>query len=155
MEWHPRLGYTWWMSVLAFASINSLNRWAISGAQRLQNCHSPLRRYLWYVSICWPDQEGAHFHTGWVVLSGKTHIKDPLSNFRHVFSGSSHSSNDVRLNSSFDKTFLLEYLWYITISTQRPLSKSSTHTLGGKVSTMSWITSGIPCERLKLLVHLD
>lgn len=32
--------------------------------------------------------------TGCVVLSGKTHIKDPLANFRNIFSGSSHSSND-------------------------------------------------------------
>ena len=103
MEWHLRLGYTWWMSVLASVSINPLNRWAISGAQRLQNRHTPLRRYLWYVWICWPDQWRLIFQTGWVVLSGKTHIKDPLANFRNVFSGSSHSSNDVRLNSSFDK----------------------------------------------------
>ncbi|KAJ7439224.1 amino acid transporter [Mycena latifolia] len=32
--------------------------------------------------------------TGWVVLSGKTHIQDPHVNFRDAFSGSSHSSND-------------------------------------------------------------
>ncbi|KAF9010789.1 amino acid transporter [Cyathus striatus] len=32
--------------------------------------------------------------TGWVVLSGKTHIADPHANFRNAFSGSSHSSND-------------------------------------------------------------
>lgn len=32
--------------------------------------------------------------TGCVVLSGKMHIKDPLANFRNIFSGSSHSSND-------------------------------------------------------------
>ncbi|KAJ7780837.1 amino acid transporter [Mycena maculata] len=32
--------------------------------------------------------------TGWVVLSGKTHIKDPHLNFRDAFAGSSHKSND-------------------------------------------------------------
>ncbi|KAJ7913549.1 amino acid transporter [Mycena leptocephala] len=32
--------------------------------------------------------------TGWVVLSGKTHIQDPHVNFRDAFAGSSHSSND-------------------------------------------------------------
>ncbi|KAH8082805.1 amino acid transporter [Cristinia sonorae] len=32
--------------------------------------------------------------TGWVVLSGKTHIEDPHKNFRNAFAGSSHSSND-------------------------------------------------------------
>ncbi|OBZ67639.1 High-affinity methionine permease [Grifola frondosa] len=32
--------------------------------------------------------------TGWVVLSGHTHIKDPHVNFRNAFAGSSHSSND-------------------------------------------------------------
>ncbi|KAJ7022581.1 amino acid transporter [Mycena alexandri] len=31
---------------------------------------------------------------GWIVLSGKTHIQDPHLNFRNVFAGSSHSSND-------------------------------------------------------------
>ncbi|KAI0063748.1 high affinity methionine permease [Artomyces pyxidatus] len=32
--------------------------------------------------------------TGWVVLSGKTRIKDPHANFRDAFAGSSRSSND-------------------------------------------------------------
>ncbi|THH09135.1 hypothetical protein EW146_g8776 [Bondarzewia mesenterica] len=32
--------------------------------------------------------------TGWVVLSGRTHIEDPHANFRNAFEGSSHSSND-------------------------------------------------------------
>ncbi|RPD60338.1 hypothetical protein L226DRAFT_469430, partial [Lentinus tigrinus ALCF2SS1-7] len=32
--------------------------------------------------------------TGWVVLSGRTHIKDPHVNFRNAFAGSSHSGND-------------------------------------------------------------
>ncbi|KII87999.1 hypothetical protein PLICRDRAFT_30477 [Plicaturopsis crispa FD-325 SS-3] len=32
--------------------------------------------------------------TGWVVLSGKTHIQDPHANFRNAFAGSSQSSND-------------------------------------------------------------
>ncbi|KAF9052140.1 amino acid transporter [Panaeolus papilionaceus] len=32
--------------------------------------------------------------SGWVVLSGKTHIKDPHANFRNAFAGSSHSGND-------------------------------------------------------------
>ncbi|KZT38210.1 amino acid transporter [Sistotremastrum suecicum HHB10207 ss-3] len=32
--------------------------------------------------------------TGWVVLSGKTHIADPHANFRHAFAGSSHKPND-------------------------------------------------------------
>ncbi|KAF8899487.1 amino acid transporter [Gymnopilus junonius] len=32
--------------------------------------------------------------TGWVVLSGKTHIKNPHINFLNAFAGSSHSSND-------------------------------------------------------------
>ncbi|KII96168.1 hypothetical protein PLICRDRAFT_240172 [Plicaturopsis crispa FD-325 SS-3] len=32
--------------------------------------------------------------TGWVVLSGKTHIQDPHANFINAFAGSSHSSND-------------------------------------------------------------
>ncbi|KAF7976675.1 hypothetical protein HWV62_6027 [Athelia sp. TMB] len=32
--------------------------------------------------------------TGWVVLSGKTHVVDPHANFRNAFAGSSHSSND-------------------------------------------------------------
>ncbi|KAI0365763.1 amino acid transporter [Pilatotrama ljubarskyi] len=32
--------------------------------------------------------------TGWVVLSGHTHIADPHANFRNAFSGSSHSAND-------------------------------------------------------------
>ncbi|KAI0287365.1 amino acid transporter [Russula brevipes] len=31
---------------------------------------------------------------GWVVLSGKTRVKDPHVNFRHAFAGSSHSGND-------------------------------------------------------------
>ncbi|EPS98296.1 hypothetical protein FOMPIDRAFT_1017844 [Fomitopsis schrenkii] len=29
---------------------------------------------------------------GWVVLSGRTHVKDPYANFRNAFEGSSHSS---------------------------------------------------------------
>ena len=33
--------------------------------------------------------------TGWVVLSGKTHIANPQSNFTNAFAGSSHSSGDV------------------------------------------------------------
>ena len=33
--------------------------------------------------------------TGWVVLSGNTHIADPEANFRNAFAGSSHSSGDV------------------------------------------------------------
>ncbi|KAH9980758.1 high affinity methionine permease [Russula compacta] len=32
--------------------------------------------------------------TGWVVLSGKTRIKNPHLNFHHAFAGSSNSSND-------------------------------------------------------------
>ncbi|KAJ7755092.1 high affinity methionine permease [Mycena olivaceomarginata] len=32
--------------------------------------------------------------TGWVVLSGKTHIQDPHANFRNAFAGSSQSGND-------------------------------------------------------------
>ncbi|TFY82886.1 hypothetical protein EWM64_g1123 [Hericium alpestre] len=32
--------------------------------------------------------------TGWVVLGGGTHIKDPHANFRDGFAGSSHSSNN-------------------------------------------------------------
>ncbi|KAG2361224.1 high affinity methionine permease [Suillus spraguei] len=32
--------------------------------------------------------------TGWVVLSGKTHVTDPYYNFRNAFVGSSTSSND-------------------------------------------------------------
>ncbi|PPR00317.1 hypothetical protein CVT24_004604 [Panaeolus cyanescens] len=32
--------------------------------------------------------------SGWVVLSGKTHIKDPHLNFKDAFAGSSHSGND-------------------------------------------------------------
>ncbi|KAG2038279.1 amino acid transporter [Suillus americanus] len=32
--------------------------------------------------------------TGWVVLSGKTHVADPYYNFRNAFAGSSTSSND-------------------------------------------------------------
>ncbi|KZS96537.1 high affinity methionine permease [Sistotremastrum niveocremeum HHB9708] len=32
--------------------------------------------------------------TGFVVLSGKTHIKDPHANFRDAFAGSSHKPND-------------------------------------------------------------
>ncbi|KIJ93551.1 hypothetical protein K443DRAFT_135026 [Laccaria amethystina LaAM-08-1] len=32
--------------------------------------------------------------SGWVVLSGKTHIKDPYTNFHDAFSGSSRSGND-------------------------------------------------------------
>ncbi|KAI0685067.1 amino acid transporter [Cerioporus squamosus] len=32
--------------------------------------------------------------TGWVVLSGRTHIQDPHANFRDAFAGSSNSSND-------------------------------------------------------------
>ena len=33
--------------------------------------------------------------TGWVVLSGKTHITDPQANFRNAFAGSSKSGGDV------------------------------------------------------------
>ena len=33
--------------------------------------------------------------TGWVVLSGRTTVKDPHVNFRNAFEGSSHSGNDV------------------------------------------------------------
>jgi L-type amino acid transporter 9 len=33
--------------------------------------------------------------TGWVVLSGKTHIANPQANFANAFAGSSHSSGDV------------------------------------------------------------
>ncbi|KAJ8508655.1 hypothetical protein ONZ45_g9104 [Pleurotus djamor] len=32
--------------------------------------------------------------TGWVVLSGRTHIQNPHANFHNAFAGSSHSSND-------------------------------------------------------------
>ena len=32
---------------------------------------------------------------GWVVLSGKTRVKDPHVNFRHAFAGSSTSGNGV------------------------------------------------------------
>ena len=32
---------------------------------------------------------------GWIVLAGKIRIKNPHMNFRHVFAGSSNSSNDV------------------------------------------------------------
>ncbi|OJA09985.1 hypothetical protein AZE42_12695, partial [Rhizopogon vesiculosus] len=32
--------------------------------------------------------------SGWVVLSGKTHVTDPYVNFRNAFAGSSTSSND-------------------------------------------------------------
>jgi len=32
--------------------------------------------------------------TSWVVLSGKTRVKDPHANFRHAFAGSSTSGND-------------------------------------------------------------
>ncbi|KAF8156097.1 amino acid transporter [Crassisporium funariophilum] len=32
--------------------------------------------------------------TGWLVLSGKTHIQNPHANFHNAFAGSSHSSND-------------------------------------------------------------
>jgi L-type amino acid transporter 9 len=32
--------------------------------------------------------------TGWVVLSGKTHIANPQANFANAFAGSSHSSGD-------------------------------------------------------------
>jgi hypothetical protein len=32
---------------------------------------------------------------GWIVLAGKTRIKDPHLNFRYMFAGSSKSSNDV------------------------------------------------------------
>ncbi|KAF8469286.1 amino acid transporter [Russula ochroleuca] len=32
--------------------------------------------------------------TGWIVLSGKTQVKDPHVNFRHAFAGSSHSGHD-------------------------------------------------------------
>ena len=35
------------------------------------------------------------FPSGWVVLSGKTHIVDPHAGFRNAFAGSSRSSNDV------------------------------------------------------------
>ena len=35
---------------------------------------------------------------GWVVLSGKTRVKDPHVNFRHAFAGSSTSANDVRIS---------------------------------------------------------
>lgn len=33
--------------------------------------------------------------TGWVVLSGKTHISNPEANFANAFVGSSHSGGDV------------------------------------------------------------
>lgn len=33
--------------------------------------------------------------TGWVVLSGKTSVKNPHQNFYNAFAGSSHSGNDV------------------------------------------------------------
>jgi hypothetical protein len=33
--------------------------------------------------------------TGWVVLSGKTHITNPQANFTNAFAGSSRSSGDV------------------------------------------------------------
>ena len=32
---------------------------------------------------------------GWIVLSGKTRVKDPHVNFRHAFAGSSTSAHDV------------------------------------------------------------
>lgn len=32
--------------------------------------------------------------TGWIVLSGKTRVKDPHVNFRHAFAGSSNSAHD-------------------------------------------------------------
>ena len=33
--------------------------------------------------------------SGWVVLSGKTSVKDSHANFRDIFAGSSHSGNNV------------------------------------------------------------
>ncbi|KAG9221546.1 hypothetical protein CCMSSC00406_0009369 [Pleurotus cornucopiae] len=33
-------------------------------------------------------------YSGWVVLSGRTHIQNPHANFHDAFAGSSHSSND-------------------------------------------------------------
>jgi L-type amino acid transporter 9 len=35
------------------------------------------------------------YFTGWIVLSGKTRVKDPHMNFRHSFAGSSKSGHDV------------------------------------------------------------
>ena len=32
---------------------------------------------------------------GWIVLSGKTQVKDPHVNFRHAFAGSSNNGHDV------------------------------------------------------------
>ena len=40
---------------------------------------------------------------GWVVLSGKTRVKDPQLNFHHAFVGSSNSSNDVCTSRSLVK----------------------------------------------------
>lgn len=37
--------------------------------------------------------------TGWVVISGKTHIVNPQANFIHAFAGSSHNGGDVSVAS--------------------------------------------------------
>ncbi|KAI0246926.1 amino acid transporter [Lactifluus subvellereus] len=47
--------------------------------------------------------------TGWVVLSGRTHVKDPHQNFRHAFADSSHSSNDYA--TAMFKVLFAYYGW--------------------------------------------
>jgi len=87
---------------------------------------------------------------GWVVLSGKTRVKDPHLNFRHAFLGSSDSSNDARISR-----YSSHMACWHSFSMQLRCSKSYSPILDGKTWIMSSMMSRTLCEHLRLLDRSD
>jgi hypothetical protein len=87
---------------------------------------------------------------GWVVLSGKTRVKDPHLNFHHAFVGSSNSSNDVCTSR-----FLVRMARWHSPSMQPRCSRSYSPILDGKMWIMSSMMSRTQCERLRSPDRLD
>lgn len=109
--------------------------------------------------------------SGWVVLSGKTSVKDPHANFHNAFVGSSTSSNNVcPFLPSSPTTYTSRSLYRTSqlkshgrgvpmdlttdYSMQRPHSKSSMLTRVGPTSTTCSTTSVILSKHLKLQARL-
>lgn len=68
-----------------------------AGSHRIQVRHPGIHRHRWWVAlISLSETRPDAADSGWVVLSGRTHVKDPYANFRNAFEGSSHSSFSVR-----------------------------------------------------------
>jgi len=88
--------------------------------------------------------------SGWVVLSGKTSVKDPYANFRDAFGGSSHSGNDVCYRSSSQVSFNTDVT---TDSMLQRCSKYFSPMLAGLMSIMSLTMSAIRCALSKLQVR--